>query len=191
MVQIHPSVAKQHISLNSRIHVFVKYFFWNKMEHEWISVILINFWGCFLKKCWWLEKIFDGFLVGFQKLDLHHWPRNEIRILKFRVWTVSCRPTGWRLLERFFCYCWMMNHALKKTGIRRVLWNPLKSLKSGCSQLTVMLRSVKRSHRKELSFCAKQSEVAESIGEPSNCHAARSETESQNLSFIKTSPQFP
>jgi hypothetical protein len=39
-----------------------------------------------------------------------------------------------------------------------------------------MLRSVKRSHRKELSFCAKQSEVAES-----NCHSAWSETESQNL----------
>ena len=32
-----------------------------------------------------------------------------------------------------------------------------------------------------LSFCAKRSEVAESIGEPSNCHSAWSETESQNL----------
>ena len=47
--------------------------------------------------------------------------------------------------------------------------------------MTVMLRSVKRSHRKELSFCAKQSEVAESTGEPSNCHSARSEAKSQNL----------
>ena len=43
---------------------------------------------------------------------------------------------------------------------------PLKSVKISeirCSQFTVMLRSVKRSHRKELSFCAKQSEVAESL----------------------------
>ena len=39
-----------------------------------------------------------------------------------------------------------------------------------------MLRSVKRSHRKELSFCAKQSGVAES-----NCHSTRSEAKSQNL----------
>ena len=67
----------------------------------------------------------------------------------------------------------------EKDGFRRVLgnlWYPLKSLKSVCFQLTVMLRSVKRSHRKELSFCAKQSEVAES-----NCHSEWSETESQNL----------
>ena len=34
MIKIHPSVAKQQISLNSLIHVFVKYFFWNKMVHE-------------------------------------------------------------------------------------------------------------------------------------------------------------
>ena len=41
-----------------------------------------------------------------------------------------------------------------------------------------------------LSFCAKRSEVAESTGEPSNCHSARSKVKSQNLSFIKTSTQF-
>ena len=35
-----------------------------------------------------------------------------------------------------------------------------------------------------LSFCAKRSEVAESIGEPSNCHSARSKAKSQNLIVI-------
>jgi len=111
--------------------------------------------------------IFDGFLIGFQKLDLHHWPRNEIRIMKFRVWTFSCRPTGWRFLERIFFLLDDVSR-FEKNGFRRVLcnlWNLLKSLKPVCSQFTVMLRSVKRSHRYELSFCAKWNGVAESIGE--------------------------
>ena len=78
-----------------------------------------------------------------------------------------------------------MNHALKKTGFRRVLgnlWYPLKSLKSVCSQLTVMLRSVKRIHRKELSFCAKQCGVPESIGELTNLEELR--LQNNNLSIL-------
>ena len=49
MVKIHSSVAKQHISLNSWFRVFINYFFWNKMEHEWISVIWWIFRGFFSK----------------------------------------------------------------------------------------------------------------------------------------------
>ena len=61
MVQIHSSVANQQFSLNSWFHVFVNYFFLEQ-NGAWMNfMILMDFWGCFLKKCWWLDKIFDGF----------------------------------------------------------------------------------------------------------------------------------
>ena len=67
MVKIHSSVAKQHISLNSWFHVFVNYFFLEQ-NGAWMNfMILMDFWGCFLKKCWWFEKVFWWFFGRFPK----------------------------------------------------------------------------------------------------------------------------
>ena len=146
--------------------------------------------------------IFDGFLIGFQKLDLHHWPRNEIRIMKFRVWTFSCRPTGWRFLERIFFLLDDVSR-FEKNGFRRVLcnlckrWSSLWSSfcakqcgvaesnchstlsKTNSQKRIVILREAMRSHKNELSFCAKWNGVAES-----NCRSTLSKTTSQNLIVI-------
>ena len=87
-----------------------------------------------------------------------------------------------------------MNHALKKRAsdvsfeISANVEVPIDrhSVRSEAKSQNqiVILRSVIRIHRKELSFCAKRSEVAESTGEPSNCHSARCEAKSQNLIVI-------
>ena len=73
-----------------------------------------------------------------------------------------CRMTGW-----------MADNVLKNTQFCQIHQLPKKS--RFFHQLSLLTPS----------FCTKQSEVAES-----NCHSAWSETESQNLSFIKTSAQF-
>ena len=97
-------------------------------------------------------------------MDLHHWPRNEIRILRFRIWTFSCRPTGWRFLEWFFF----------NVGWWIMLWKkpfqtcPLKSLKSvKISEIRVF---------------------------PIHCHSARSDAKSQKLivilRIVKRSPRI-
>ena len=61
--------------------------------------------------------------------------------------------------------------------------------KTKSKKRVVILREAKLSRRIyrrtiEMSFCAKRSKVAESTGEPSNCHSAWSETESQNRIVI-------
>ena len=61
--------------------------------------------------------------------------------------------------------------------------------KTKSQKRVVILRETKRSRRIywrtiELSFCVKWNGVAESIEEPSNCHSARSNAESQNLIVI-------
>jgi len=82
-------------------------------------------------------------------------------------------------------FCWMMYHALKKTvsdvsfvisANVEVPFDRHSAQSNAESQnLIVILRLVKRIHRNELSFCAKQCGVTKT-----NCHSARSETESQN-----------
>ncbi len=156
------------------------------MEHEWISVIWWIFRGVFSKNV-------DGskrFLMVFDRF-----PKNGFTSLTkkwnqdFEVPGLNCFLQTDRVKIAVTVLLLLLDDesCFEKDGYQTC---PLKSLKSvkiseiRCSQFTVMLRSVKRSHRKELSFCAKQSEVAESTGEPSNCHSAWSETESQNLIVI-------
>ena len=67
MVQIHSSVANHQFSLNSWFHVFVNYFFLEQ-NVAWMNfMILMDFWGCFLKKCLWFEKVFWWFFGRFPK----------------------------------------------------------------------------------------------------------------------------
>ena len=66
MVQIHPSVAKQHISLNSWIHVSVKYFSgtkWSMNEFPWFDEFL----EVFSQKMLMVRKDFWWFFGRFPK----------------------------------------------------------------------------------------------------------------------------
>ena len=145
------------------------------MEHEWISVIWWIFRGVFSKNV-------DGskrFLMVFDRF-----PKNGFTSLTkkwnqdFEVPGLNCFLQTDRVKIAVTVLLLLLDDesCFEKDGYQTC---PLKTVKISeirCSQFTVMLRSVKRSHRKELSFCAKRSEVAES-----NCHSAWSETESQNL----------
>ena len=153
------------------------------MEHEWISVIWwifrgifsknVDGWKRFLMVFWSFSK--NWIYIIDQEMKSGFWSSGSKLFLADRLGQ-DCLNDTFLMLDDESCF--------EKDGYQTC---PLKSLKSvkiseiRCSQFTVMLRSVKRSHTKELSFCAKQSGVAESTGEPSNCHSAWSETESQNL----------
>ena len=67
MVQIHPSVANQHILLNSRIHVFVNYFFLEQ-NGAWMNIRDFDeFLGGFSQKMLMVRKDFWWFFGRFPK----------------------------------------------------------------------------------------------------------------------------
>ncbi len=135
---------------------FCKKFFLEQNGTEWIFMILwisrgvfsknIDGWKRFLMVFWSVSK--NWIYIIDLEMKSEYWSFKSELFLADRLGE-DCWNGSFLMLDDESCF--------EKDGYQTC---PLKSL---CSQFTVMLRSVKRSRRKELSFCAKQSEVAESL----------------------------
>ena len=136
---------------------FYKLFFsgtkWSMNEFLWFWWIFrgvfsknVDGWKRFLMVFWSFSK--NWIYIINQEMKSGFWSTGSELFLADRQGEDSLKDS-FLMLDDESCF--------EKDGFRRVLcnlWNPLKSLKSVCSQFTVMLRSVKRSHRYELSFYA-------------------------------------
>ena len=169
------------------------------MEHEWISWFWWIFGGVFSKNVdGWIR-----FLMVFDRL-----PKNGFTSLTkkwnqdFEVPGLNCFLQTDRVKIAVTVLLLLLDDesCFEKDGYQTC---PLKSVKiseirvfpidchaalskTKSQKRVVILREAKRSRRIywrtiELSFCVEWNGVAESTGEPSNCHSAWSETESQNL----------